>query len=120
MTPKSVRGFALVDALVALTLLAITLALALRSAETGRQLANSAFEAHAASALLGKLMGDPPAAELTGSDQVFDWTVRLIETPAEQSLLADLCVQSATVRSKRTGRSFAAGRVVVCPVEAGR
>jgi Tfp pilus assembly protein PilV len=118
MAKKTKGGFALVDALVALTILAATLTAALSAADVGRRNATAAHESHAASVLMQTLLGQPLRAvgKVANGNRDFRWTVALAnEGQAGPTLNFDLCRQNVQVISRKTGRSVSVSHLAVCP-----
>ena len=114
------RGFALVDALVALTIFATTLTLALGAETVGRKLAASAQGTRAAAAMLDYLIGQPLGSlgEKSGSDHDLTWRVGLADDGrAAGTLNFDLCRQTASVTLKASARTFSAATLAPCPAE---
>jgi len=80
-------GFAAVDALVALTVLASTLILALGAASSAQRAVAAALETRRAEQLLGFLMSLPKVSPgiWTGADHGIAWTLRV--TPAADAAI---------------------------------
>ncbi len=113
-------GFAAVDALVALTLLSMTIGLSLVGAQTAQRAAATAQEARRAASLLRALMDDAPAglAERQGSDAAFAW--RYAATPLTDQGAAPplrLCRRIAEAASLKDGRRYRLETLAPCPVQ---
>lgn len=97
------EGFAAVDALVALLLLATTLSLVLGAQTSGRKLAAAAVETRLATVELGQLLDRGTAGEANGRTGPFVWR------SSEQRLSSTsetLCARRAEVRATRSGRVY--------------
>jgi hypothetical protein len=111
-------GFAAVDALVALMILAATITLSLRAVETARRAALGADEMRQATQMLRGLLDTPvaPPGALAGQTPVFLWRV---ETRAGAAIPgaagATICARAASVTSRRDGRRFALDGAEICP-----
>lgn len=113
----SSAGFAAVDALVALTVLASTLVLALGAVSSAQRAAAAALETRHAQQLLGSLMNLPKASPgvWQGNDQGLAWTLSLTST-IDPSLRGSwpVCRRIAEARSKRTARRYELSTVETC------
>ena len=114
------QGFAAVDALVALTLLSLTIGLSLVGAQTAQRAAARAQEARRASNVLRALLEVTPAgsAERQGSDGAFAW--RYVAAPlTDQGAVPPLrlCRRSAEATSLQGGRRYRLETLAPCPVQ---
>ena len=110
-------GFAAVDALVALTILAMTIALALQAMQTARRMAGAALEARSATAVLQWLLQSDPdeIGARSGSANGFAWRAELALNPSDpQAPAVRTCTRSASVARVGGRRSYAARALVFC------
>jgi hypothetical protein len=112
-------GFAAIDALVALLLLASTIALALTAVHVGRRAALAAVEAREASALLAYLLDQPRHSHGTIRvvDLKFVWSIQS-DRPLRALGGLSTCRQAAQVTALSSGRTYTATSMTVCPAEA--
>lgn len=111
------QGFALVDALVALTILSTTLILALSAARQADNIAKAAWEVREAHTLVAKLIDTARidlGQEQLGQANGFSWRVETQAIGAERPI--PICRRSAVVTHNETGRKFSAAIVESCPV----
>jgi hypothetical protein len=106
-----------VDALVALTILSITLILSLGAVETARRAATSVTETRRASELLQYLIDAAPGrvGAATGRANGFDWRVEVRASAAAHGPALQLCDRSAQLTSLRSGRRFSLASARICP-----
>ncbi len=112
-------GFASVDALVALSILAVTITLALGAAVSARRVSAAGLEATRARAVLGGLMNGPvqPPGVYRGRTPDFSWRVEISQTgPAPAPV--ELCRRRAEVRAIRSNRRYSYETRAVCREEA--
>lgn len=112
-------GFAAVDALVALTLLCMTIGLSLGAAQVARHAARAASETRAADSLLRGLIESQPNRLATDQGQGGDFDWRFAMTPMTDAgplpPLA-LCQRSAAAVSRSSGRGYYLTTVTPCPL----
>jgi hypothetical protein len=114
-------GFAAVDALVALTILTMTLVLAIASAEGARRAALAADEIHRARDLMRYLAetsaGEPGARQ--GRSGPFNWAVRVAPTDTAAAFgKLHACARHVDVTSRFTGRHFTLTTAALCTARA--
>ena len=115
--PAPDSGFAAVDALVALMILAITITLSLRAVETAKRAATSADEMRQATQVMRGLLEAPLAKRgvQTGQTVAFDWR---LETRTGASPVgapgALICDRVASVTARRTGRRYGLRTSEIC------
>jgi hypothetical protein len=113
------EGFAAVDALVALTLIAMTLALTIVAAQGAQRNSLRALELRRADTLLKYLLLAKPHAlgVQAGDTDRFAWTVTTApsQIDAEPSNLA-ICTRTASVRAAASGRAYRMTTSESCPV----
>ena len=110
-------GFAAVDALVGLTILATVISLAVAALASARRVAMSALETAQASAELRLLLSlrNPAPGVQHGRDGTFDWLVeQTASADAGPSQLALLCGRRAIATSIRTGRRYQMTTAAFC------
>jgi hypothetical protein len=114
-------GYAAVDALVALTILTMTLGLAISAATAAARAARAADETRHAADLLQYLASAPPSAIGTreGVAGDFAWRVEVtpLATPSPQGTL-HVCDRRLVVTSARTGRRYDLTGETLCQLEA--
>jgi hypothetical protein len=116
--PAASEGYAAVDALVALTILAATVVFSLAALHSGRRVADSALEARAATELLRQLLDQPPfSGQKSGQDRLFTWQV-ITQPPVLAVGAAALCRRDAKVAARRTSRRYALSSASICPADA--
>jgi hypothetical protein len=111
------EGFAAVDALVALTIFATTIALVLQGAHTARRLAEAAAETRQATALGQYLLGTAPKAPgvSSGRSDGFVWKVNVAASPAPGLAQVALCHRSIELTGAASGRRYAFSTADICP-----
>jgi hypothetical protein len=106
-----------VDALVALTIFATTIALVLQNASTARRLAEAASETRQAAALgqylLETTIKTPGLS--SGRSAGFLWKVNVVATPAAGLAQVELCKRSASLTAASSGRRYALATAEICP-----
>ena len=112
-------GFAAVDALVAVTILSLSLALSLTAAQAGVRASRTAAETRDAELILRDRLERTAgrAGVWTGQDQGVTWRV---EThPADDTRVGQTgpCVRVASAKAMRTGRVYRIATVDTCPPE---
>ena len=116
-TGQGADGFAVVDALVALTILATTFALSLEALGTARRLAGAALETRRAGALLQVLLETDPGTTGTrkGRTSGFDWRVEVVRDGVDPAAPAlSLCHSSAEAVSMKAGRRYQLSTAEFC------
>jgi hypothetical protein len=116
------EGFAAVDALVALTVLALTISLSLQSLETARRLAARTVEIRQASALLQYLVdaGAREPGDRTGVQDRLRWRlVVAVEPDNSQAPALKLCRRTATVTDAGSRRTYRLESLEFCTPRPG-
>jgi hypothetical protein len=110
-------GFALVDALCALAILAATLAFAIKAAELSSRLGSAALETRAAAAALDGITLAPASNfdVVRGRNRQFEWQIDLIKETNNQGAPSSVCRRSAALHSVSSGRRFTTSRLQPCP-----
>ncbi len=114
-------GFAAIDALVALMILATTIVLALGAAETARRASARASETRHAVALLRGLLATAPhhlgsaGGRLAGFDWRIETRVAVVATPVAS---VRVCERQADARSVTSKRRYALSTTELCPSQA--
>lgn len=104
---ESSAGFAAVDALTALAILATTIALSIVALSVARRAAAAAAESGAARAVLLMILNEPPrpAGEYTGVSGAFDWALQVrVESPPSAPMR--ICAERASARLRSGGRRY--------------
>jgi hypothetical protein len=110
-------GFAAIDALVALTILAATLSLSLEAGLTARRAAARAAEIQSADTLLRSLIDRGTVGDEAGRTAQFAWRVEFGPVGASQGTAhLQLCRRAADAKSLRGGRHYKLATLVACPV----
>jgi hypothetical protein len=106
--PEREAGFAAVDALTALAILATTIALSISALSVARRASVAASETNAARTTLLQVLGDAPRLPgvYSGTIGAFDWSLRIHEETPPNSP-ARLCRQRASLHGRVSGRSYA-------------
>jgi hypothetical protein len=114
-------GFAAVDALVALTILATTLALGIAAVSAADRDARGADALQRASALERSLIDDPEITESTnGREGDFDWRIDIDGPPAVTSAGGlGLCQRHVDLKSHNSGRHYALASASLCAPKVG-
>jgi hypothetical protein len=110
-------GFAAVDALVALSILATTIILALSAAQTARQTAVAASEMRRAEDLLRYLVDTAPwtMGRTSGHTTAFAWRIDTEPTgTVAPTSSVQICSRSAQLRGVLTGRSYRIDTAAIC------
>lgn len=109
-------GYAAIDALVALMILASTLVCAVSATHNSRTLADAALELRKANELTGYLLESSPTTpgETTGKAEGFTWT-RTIEEPVDTFGASAICERRVVVTGIRDKRRFETRTNAVCP-----
>ena len=110
-------GFATVDALVGLVVLAMTVSLALQALTGSRRLAERALEIGQAEALLQYLVdaGTTSIGVHTGRVGAFQWNLRVAAEPLDmQAPAVRLCRQEAELVERRSGRHYHLQTISFC------
>ena len=116
------EGFAAVDALVALTLLALTISLALQGMTSARRLASRAVELRQAGALLQYLVdaGARDPGEQSGVLDPFQWRLEVKARPADPETPAlRMCTRTAIVTHTPSRRQYRLVGLDFCAPRAG-
>ena len=115
--PLAEQGFAAVDALVALTILGVTLAIALGAASTARHIADVAAETRRADQVLQAALQASPVqvGESTGRVDGFLWRMTTRGAGGDRGAGAvQICQRSATARAAVGGRQYALSTAAIC------
>jgi len=115
--PTDSDGYALTDALVAMLILSTTLVLGLTALGQARQVADAAWEARRAEALVSYLLETAPHtyASTAGNNGAFAWTVETTGTGAERPI--EVCRRAVALRAVRSGRTYGAATLETCPLD---
>jgi hypothetical protein len=111
------RGYAALEALMAMLLLSLSLSFGLAAYGQARRAADAALEIDRARGLIDDLLAgdaDRLGAE-SGVSGRFSWTRDLQKTASGG--LVEICRRSVSVVNARTGRRYAMARLQACPVE---
>ena len=111
------EGFASVDAMVALAILATTVTLCLVAGRTAVRLSHAAAETRQAEGELRYLLAAAPRglAERSGQGPRFHWEVATRAAMQSRQRSIRLCERRAVVRSLATGRRYAMASDEACP-----
>lgn len=114
---KADDGFAAVDAIVALVILATTVTLSLIAGRTAVQLALAATETRSAEGELRYLLAAAPQSPgaVSGRNAGFDWQVATVPIKVSKRSNVRICEQIATARSLTTGRGYRFVTDKACP-----
>ena len=114
------RGYAAVDALVALTIISLTVILSLSAFQQAGRAARAAAEVQAAKLLLARLADAEPKAldGSSGRTPAFDWVVQTQPTGAQA--LVEVCRRAVDLVSRDGRRRYALTTLVTCPPAAGQ
>ncbi len=112
-------GFAAVDALVAVTILSLSLALSLAAAEVGVRASRTAAETRDAELILRDRLEQTAgeAGVWTGRDQGVTWRVEAHAADATRADRAGPCVRIASAKAVRTGRNYRVTTADACRPE---
>ncbi len=116
-------GFAAVDALVALTILASAISLTIEAVGSARRAAQAALETERAKGLLEQLLesGQGGAGVRTGRSDGFDWRLEVAFAPADPRAPAlVMCTRKARLTGVRSRRGYALSALDFCARPAGR
>lgn len=120
INPRSARddgcaGYALTDAIVAMLILSMSLAICFGALARARDAAAAAEEMRRADALISYLMTTTPHREVpsSGVTDGFKWTLRLGITGAERPIA--VCQRDVALESSKSGRVFRAATLETCP-----
>ena len=107
----------LIDALVAMLMLALSLGLAQQALGRARDVADVALETRRAQTLLTGLIerGTPSFAVQDGESDGFRWRVETTTTGAERPI--EVCRRAVSLENLRTGRAYRAATLEACPLE---
>ena len=114
---RRTAGYAAVDALVGLTILAVTVSLALGALTSARRLASAAVESGQAAGLLQYLMefGPKEVGSTSGRSPLFAWRLDVALAPADpHAPAAQLCSRSAEAKSLKSRRRFTLATLQFC------
>lgn len=114
-------GFAAVDALVAITILSLSLALSLTAAQVGARASRTAGETRDAELILRDRLERTAgqAGVWTGQDQGLAWRVEAHVADIIPLGRAGPCPRVASAKGLRTGRLYRVATADVCSPEAG-
>ena len=110
-------GFAAIDALVALTIMAMTLALALEATATSRRLAAAALQSERAGALLQYLIeaGSSAPGAWSGRSSGLNWRLNVVLQGADPHAPAvRTCRRAAAASDPQSGRRFSLSALAFC------
>ena len=111
------EGFASIDALVALMIIATTLCLTFPALNAARRAGAQADEIARADLLLSELSGrrDDRLGEVTGEADGFVWTARTQVTGMDRPI--PVCRRAVALSSAASGRRYVASTLQPCPAE---
>lgn len=109
-------GFAAVDALTALAILATTITLSIVALSVARRAEQSASLGRAARTTIQVLLAEPtrPPGLYSGSSSDFDWTLQ-VEQETGSASPVQLCAQKISLRSRAGGKLYTAQSRRPCP-----
>lgn len=110
-------GYAAVDALVALTMLATTIVLSIAATHAGLRAAAAALEARQSTLLMKDLIarGETGPSTVQAKDDRYAWRL-VVGAPTATSIAT--CAQTAEVTALRTGRRYRLATSKICLPEA--
>jgi hypothetical protein len=110
-------GYAAVDAMVALLIIALTIVLSLQAVLQARRSAAMADEIRGAQVLMARLLDSGPRSfsPAAGTTNGFSWRLETAPTGLDRPIA--LCHRGVTLNSAATGRTFKAGTLETCPDE---
>lgn len=115
-------GFALIDALVAVTILSLSLALVLKAADMGRRLSDASAERRSAATILKEVSLVPMTrlGTIEGERDGFSWELKFSRSDqVGRTLNYELCARQAVISSGRSGREWTIASLQPCPIERG-
>ena len=105
-TDRGAEGFVATDALVGLTIMALSIALTMKAADVGYRLSRLANEATQATIVGASLINDPSEIRATsGQTRALRWTISGDEG-AGGSSAPKLCTRRVRLQSSSTGRTY--------------
>ncbi|HYE47262.1 MAG TPA: hypothetical protein VEA44_15975 [Caulobacter sp.] len=113
----SSEGFASIDAIVAMLVLAVTVALALQASAMARQLSHRAVATRQAGLLLNQLLADPRPTEplVEGATDRHRWRLeRRLAGMAADERAPRLCEWRAVVTDRRSGLAYQSRVMDLC------
>ena len=120
MADDASAGFAAVDALVALTILAVTISLVLGAVSIARRAAQMALETRQADQILQSALLVAPPTPGSASGRSADFTWRVV-TEAEAGEVRwpnrQLCRRTANLQAVASGRRYALATAEICPIQ---
>lgn len=108
-------GFASVDAIVALTLLSITLAFCIQAGAAAARASRAAAEARQIEALSRYAVIGPAQVTRAGSSNGLDWRVDLVQDQSLGTTGLALCRKVFTAVNHKSGRRYELQSVSPCP-----
>ncbi|HEX3365603.1 hypothetical protein [Phenylobacterium sp.] len=110
-------GYALVDALVGMLILALAVIFSLDAGHEARVVADQAQEVSRAHTLLTQLLESGPRSfnDATGTSGAFDWTIETRTTGGERPIA--VCHRQVKLTNVATKRAYQAATLETCPVE---
>lgn len=114
MRRRSEAGFAAVDAIVALTLLSLTLAFCMQATVAAANAGRVAAELRRAQALSRQALAASPRDPLAGTDSGLDWSVRIDRETVDG---LPLCRKTFSAVSRTGGRRYGWQSLSPCPRE---
>ena len=112
-------GFASIDAIVALTILSVTLALSLQASQVASNLAHRTSDAAEAGVLLSQLIdtAEVQPTRLSGDTGRFRWTyVSAISQGPSEASSQRLCSRTAQVTAKASPHPYSLTTLTLCPI----
>lgn len=110
-------GYVVVDAMVALMIIALATILSFRAIEGALQATTSAWEVRRAQALIGRLLDTAPRTYRPheGATDGFSWRLETQLTGADRPI--EICRRSVRLINLRTDRRYDAATLETCPLE---
>ena len=112
---KQSHGYAVLDAMVALMIIAGSIVFSLEALHSARKSADRAIERRSAAGLLTQLLqASPDRFEgQAGRNEDFSWSTTLGATGGERPI--EVCRHAVTLTGERSGRTFTASTLTTCP-----
>jgi hypothetical protein len=111
-------GYALIDALVGLLIIAMGLIFSLEAGQQARAAADQALEVRHAQTLLTQLIETGPRGfdDAAGATDAFAWQIETRATGGERPI--EVCHRQVTLTNVRSKRTYQAATLETCPIEA--
>lgn len=116
--PSAEAGYALVDALVGLLIIAMGLIFSLDAGRQAHMAADQAAEFRRAQTLLAQVMETGPRSfdDAAGTSDAFSWQIETRATGGERPI--EICHRQVTLINLRSKRTYKAATLETCPIEA--